>query len=185
MTPLVSQLNFFLALGTLVSQLLAAGLLGLIIFEWKTKKQTELGTLLSRYALPFVFCFTLVSSALTLVYSEVFGFLPCSLCWFQRIFLYPLIILSGIALVARDGARVAKYLIGLAIPGAVIALYQHYLQMGGSEFVPCPASGAGADCAQRILFEFGYITLPLMSFSGFVLVIVLAILLTSRHQNVQ
>jgi hypothetical protein len=45
--------------------------------------------------------------------------------------------------------------------------------MGGTDIIPCPATGGiAADCAQRFLFEFGYVTFPLMSLSLFVLIIV-------------
>jgi disulfide bond formation protein DsbB len=99
---------------------------------------------------------------MTLIYSEVFGFIPCGLCWLERIFLYPQVILLGVALATKDKV-VSKYGIALSIPGMLVSLYQHYLQMGGAEFITCPVIGAGADCAERILFEFGFMTFPLMS----------------------
>ena len=56
-----------------------------------------------------------------------------------------------------------RYGIVLSAVGLVISLYHHYIQMGGSEFVKCPAAGVGADCAKRFFFEFGFITFPFMS----------------------
>ena len=99
---------------------------------------------------------------MTLVYSEIFGFIPCGLCWLQRVFLYPQTLLLAVALYRKD-KTVALYGIALSIPGVFVSLYQHYLQMGGIEFITCPVTGVGADCAERILFEFGFMTFPLMS----------------------
>ncbi|HEX9608711.1 MAG TPA: disulfide bond formation protein B [Candidatus Paceibacterota bacterium] len=177
MTELVSSLNFFLAGGAILLQLVAVAL----VVSLLTEKNFLVTEWLSKHAILISFLVVLASSALTLVYSEVFGFVPCGLCWLQRVFLYPQVIILGIAL-WKKRRDVSEYVIGLSIPGAVIALYQHYLQMGGSEFVTCPTAGAGADCAKRILFEFGYITFPLMSFSVFAFLIILMLL--ARRTNV-
>ena len=96
----------------------------------------------------------------------------------QRVFLWPQVILFLLALWKNDRS-VADYSIGFSILGGIAALYQHYLQMGGGALIPCPASGAG-DCAQRILFEFGYITFPLMSATLFAFLIVLMLFVRKR-----
>lgn len=167
MLPIVEQLNFILALGTLTLQVAAALLLILILF----KRDHPVVSFVGVYGVHIVFLITLSGVALTLLYSEVFGFLPCGLCWLQRVFLYPQAVIAGIALYKKD-QRVADYLTGLSIFGLVVALYQHYLQIGGVELIDCPAVGAGGDCAKRILFEFGYITFPLMSATLFAAIIV-------------
>jgi len=166
MSGLASQLTDLLALGTLIAQLLIVLLIALRI-----GKPSVLG-FLRPFVLPVLFIVTLAASLLTLVYSDVFGFAPCGLCWLQRVFLYPMPILIAIAYFAKDQG-IGKYLAGLSVPGLLIALYQHYLQMGGSDVLPCPASPGAADCAQRIIFEFGYITFPLMAATAFAFVIAL------------
>lgn len=92
--------------------------------------------------------------------------------------MYPQAVLFAIALFIKD-AKAALYSIWLSVFGAGIALYQHYLQMGGHDVLPCPASGAG-DCAKRFLFEFGYVTFPLVAFSLFVFLIVLMLFVRRR-----
>ncbi len=161
MTPLVANLNYLLALGIIGMQVGAVYLL----YAYFTRK-SDILSLVSRYALPATFILSLSGALLTLIYSEIFGFIPCGLCWLERVFLYPIVLLSGIALWKKD-AGIADYILGLSIVGALIALYHHYIQMGGSAFIACPAVGEGADCAKRIIFEFGYITFPLMAFSLF------------------
>ncbi len=104
---------------------------------------------------------------MALIYSEVFGFVPCGFCWLERIFLFPQVFILLAALYFKD-KLVARYGIVLSLIGLVIALYHHYLQLGGNAFVKCPAAGT-VDCAKRIMFEFDFMTFPLLAASGFVL----------------
>jgi hypothetical protein len=71
-----------------------------------------------------------------------------------------LIVLTAIYFKERFAPR---HGIVLSFAGLIISLYHHYIQMGGSQFVACPAAGAGADCAKRFFFEFGFITFPFMA----------------------
>lgn len=171
-------MNFILALGTV--GLLAAFLVLLCTWGYErfARHSTGIGNLARRVALPGVFALSLAATMLTLVYSEVFGIVPCGLCWFQRIFLYPQVIVAGIALLRHQGALVVDYLLALSVPGLLIALYQHYIQMGGSELVDCPA--AAGDCAKRFVFEFGFVTFPFMAAVIFAVNIVLLLLLRTR-----
>ncbi|MDO8572607.1 MAG: disulfide bond formation protein B [bacterium] len=178
MTALAQQLNFLLAIGTIAIQVATVVLVALLLLERYRQKTFRVLTLVGAYGIQSVFFISLVSVGISLFYSEILGFVPCGLCWFQRIFLYPQVILAGMAWYKKDN-KIADYLIALSGTGALVALYQHYLQMGGSAFVPCPASGA--DCAQRFLFEFGYITFPLMSFTIFVLIMALMAVMKTRN----
>jgi disulfide bond formation protein DsbB len=167
MQSTIEILNFILAIGGVA---MAFGAV-VLLFDLKSKNYS-LSVLVNSFGLFGAFALTSVSTIMTLVYSEIFGFVPCGLCWLQRVFLYPQVILLGMALWNKD-KTVTKYGIGLSIPGVVVSLYQHYLQMGGAELVGCPTAGAGADCAERILFEFGFMTFPLMSAFLFLFLIAL------------
>lgn len=159
MTPFVVSLNHYLALGTIALQI---GVVLLVIAF--ILKKTSIGStaiaLIERFAYPLTFLAALGATALTLLYSDYFGFIPCGLCWFQRIFLYPQIILLGVAWYRKD-RNVWLYVIILSALGLLYALYNHYVQLGGSVHLPCPASGG--DCGQRFMYEFDYVTFPLMS----------------------
>ena len=174
----VEALNYLLALGTLAMQIAGVGFLALYFLRRKFTDLQDIAALLSRSGLWLAFLLTLVATAMTLYYSEVLGFAPCGWCWVQRVFLWPQALLFGVALWKQERS-VADYSIALSIFGAAAALYQHYLQMGGSAVIPCPASGAG-DCAQRIFFELGYITFPLMAATLFTLLIVLMLFVRRR-----
>ncbi len=128
--------------------------------------------LAATYALHFSFLIALTATASSLFYSEITGFAPCVLCWWQRIFLYPQTVLLGIALAKKDG-RITDYILSLSVVGALIALYHSYIQFGGSPLIPCAATAGAVSCAQRYFLQYGYVTIPTMSLTGFVIIILL------------
>jgi disulfide bond formation protein DsbB len=121
----------------------------------------------ARFGLWIAFGFTLIATLVTLYYSEYLGVLPCSYCWLQRVFLYPQVVLFFIAALKKDH-RIAIYSMALSFFGALIALYHHFLQMGGAHFLPCPANGNAIDCATPTFMTWGFITFPYMSLVFFV-----------------
>lgn len=155
--------------GTVLLQL---GTMALLVVY--VTKNDMLEEYIARYTLPLAFVLAAVSTFFTLVYSEYLGVIPCGLCWLQRVFLYPQVLMFAVAWFKRDRG-VVLYSIPLSIAGFVVALYQHALQMGMSSPLPCPAAGE-ADCAKRIVFELGYITFPLMAASLFAFLIVLMLI---------
>lgn len=174
MSPAVALINQLLAILTVIGQ---AGALVIVLALVRRKHSAWAEKLLRQIrARWLLFSFIIVLGAFfgSLFYSEIAGFPPCSLCWYQRIFIYPQIILLGGALLWRDRA-IARYILPLSIIGTVIALYNSYLQYGGSPLIPCGTDPTAIDCAQRLIFEFGYITLPLMSLTAFILLVLLAI----------
>ena len=174
-------MNFVVTIKTIAIQAAAIVIVALLLIERYTQNTFLVLTLIGAYGIQLVFFISLASVGISLFYSEILGFIPCGLCWLQRIFLYPQVILAGIAWYKKDNI-IADYLIALSGAGALVALYQHYLQMGGSAFIPCPAVGPSIDCAQRFLFEFGYIMFPLMSFSVFVFIITILVAVKSRDK---
>lgn len=179
MTGSVALLTTTLAWGTLLLQVaVVLGLVALVV-ERKRPGGLPLLNVVRACGMKLAFALALAGSTLTLVYSEIFGFLPCGLCWLQRVFLYPQVFLLGLALWKRDRG-IADYILTLSIPGFIIAAYQHFIQVGGVNFLPCPATPGAADCAQRLIFEFGYITFPLMAATVFAALMLLAVLIRTR-----
>lgn len=117
--------------------------------------------------------------AVSLFYSEIMELPPCSLCWFQRIFMYPIAPIGLIAFINKD-KYAYRYILSLAIPGALFALYQYILQK--TAFLPEIFCSAGASCGTIQVEYLGFITIPLMSFAGFSLII-FASLLARRKIN--
>lgn len=166
MSETVILLNFWLAIGTV--GLLACALLLLADVFFNKKK--FFGKVVRKYGLLAALLLACGATVMTLVYSDVFGFLPCWLCWWQRVFLYPQVCILGIAYLLKE-KTFALYGMVLSVPGLVVSLYQHYVQMGGTELVGCPAGGG--DCGQRFFFEFGFVTFPLMAAALFLFLIAL------------
>ena len=110
-----------------------------------------------------------VCMAGSLYFSEVAKFVPCTLCWYQRIAMYPLAILLTVNSFRRDSIR--TYMIVLASLGAAVSIY-HWLL----ERLPALHSGVCSTAVpcEYIWFEtFGFVTLPFMALAGFVTVITL------------
>jgi len=108
-----------------------------------------------------------VASAGSLYYSQVVGFVPCLLCWYQRIAMYPLVPVLAVGLLRRDRG-VWAYGVPLSVIGLVIALYHVLIQFRPSlEVVAC---GTGVPCTARYLAVFGFVSIPVMAAGGFLLV---------------
>lgn len=160
----LQEINFALALGGL-ALLTATMLLYVDFFVYKGK---YFAAKLRRCLWYIPMFITVTSVALSLLYSEYFGFVPCSLCWLQRIAIYPQALLSIMALKVRDTVYFPLYGIGLSIFGFLVAAYQYMYQMIPKEklesgVLPCLVDGSGADCAEKIINEFGFVTFPFIS----------------------
>lgn len=174
----VESLNFILGLATLALQFVTLALVVLLVARKKHLALAEASRPVERWGLWIAFATTLGAVSMALYYSEVLGIIPCGLCWLMRIFMFSQVPLFALA-AWRGDKNIADYSIVLSIFGIFLGFYQHYLQMGGASVLPCPASG-NADCALRFMFEFGYITFPLMGASLFAFLIVLMLFVRKR-----
>lgn len=174
MSPIIALVSQILAGFTILIQIGSLILIVALVRQRKSTWANKLVGFVRAWWLPTAFAIVVGSFIGSLFYSELAGFPPCSLCWYQRIFIYPQIILLGGALIWRDRS-VARYILPLSVIGAIIAIYNSYLQYGGSPFIPCGTDPTAIDCAQRLVFEFGYVTIPLMSLTAFILLILLTL----------
>jgi len=123
----------------------------------------------------------LVASAATLgslFFSDVMGLPPCVLCWYQRIALFPLVLVLGAGLLSFDAA-VLKYSLPLAVAGWLVALYHTLLYWGllPKDVQPCTG---GVPCTDRNLELFGFLSIPLMSLLTFSAIVALLLALRRR-----
>ncbi|MDP3729458.1 MAG: disulfide bond formation protein B [bacterium] len=165
---LTSVTNQLAAIGTIGGQIVIVLLL-VSFFMSRKGEVNKIVTFFGKNAILFAFLIALTGMLLSLWYSQVIGFTPCTLCWVQRIFLYPQVIILGIALFNKD-KHVGKYAIALSTLGALVASYHYYLEFGGTAFINCGAVG-GISCSQRLVYEFGYITIPLMALTSYLMII--------------
>ncbi len=121
------------------------------------------------YELWLAFVVSAVATGGSLFLSEVANFVPCELCWYQRIFMYPLAIVTLLAALANDH-RVARYLLPLPVIGAGFSVYHLLVENGVvHESQSCRISAPGG-CAIKWIDEFGYVTIPTLALTGFALV---------------
>ena len=121
------------------------------------------------HALAFGLLFSAVAVGGSLFYSNVVGFPPCYLCWWQRIVVYPLLPLFLVAVWKRDRG-VFRYAMPLSVIALILSLYHSYVQWGGSPLIPCDVT---ASCSKLYVYAFGYITIPTMVLSIAVLYMLL------------
>jgi disulfide bond formation protein DsbB len=171
MPPLVQTVNLILSGLTVIGQvLILVWVLAYLVFR-RAPLAEMLRGLWERDALRFAFIVSLVATLGSLFYSEIAHFNPCTLCWYQRIFMYPQVVLLGLALWKKDKG-IALYSLALSVIGAAIAGYHYLLQRGVVPELPCAAVGFSESCSQRFVMTFRYITIPLMAFTAFLLIIV-------------
>jgi disulfide bond formation protein DsbB len=119
-----------------------------------------------------------VSTLGSLFFSEIMELPPCALCWYQRIFMFPLVIILLVGLFPFDKS-IFKYALALAIAGWGFAFY-HYLLYSG--FIPAsiqPCS-QGVSCSETYLNLFGFLTIPMLSLISFSIIIGLLLMLRRR-----
>jgi disulfide bond formation protein DsbB len=120
------------------------------------------------YELWLAFVITGVATGGSLFFSEVAHFVPCELCWFQRIFMYPLAIVTLLAAIANDH-RISRYLLPLPVIGAGIAVYHILVEERVVEQTNACLVSAPGGCAVKWVDEFGYVTIPVLALTGFIL----------------
>jgi disulfide bond formation protein DsbB len=159
-----------LAVLGVVGQVLA-GLLILVGIGWVVGLRS-LGDWLrgavEGYELWLVFLVSSIATAGSLFFSEIAGFIPCELCWYQRICMYPLTIVTLLAALAND-RRVARYLLPLPLVGAGVSIYHLLVENGVVEQAKACLLSAPGGCATKWINEFGYVTIPTLALTGFVL----------------
>jgi len=154
-------------------------LVGTLILEWDYLRNEQ--KLYKKYIAPYIWPLITVVTAggvgTTLLYSEYFGFVPCSLCWLQRIALYPQLLLVLAAWRMRDAINFPVYGMVLSAFGFVVAVYQYIYQLIPAEvreggLMPCLADGT-ADCGTKVMEVFGFVTFPFLSAVVFAFLFVL------------
>lgn len=120
----------------------------------------------------------LVSTFAALFIGEVMGMTPCQLCWYQRIPMFPLAVILGIAAFAND-RRGAIYALPLALGGVAMAGYHTALVAGWVPqwWIPC---GAGPSCSEQKLVILGDIQIPWLSLLAFAAIVALLLVYLRR-----
>lgn len=109
----------------------------------------------------------LIAAAGSLFFSEVMQLPPCVLCWYQRIAMYPLVVIVGIGIITRDGSRMKIYALPVCLIGLAISIYHNLLYYGliPESITPCTT---GVSCTSRQIEWFDFITIPLLALAAFI-----------------
>ncbi|OQP06877.1 disulfide bond formation protein B [Geobacillus sp. 46C-IIa] len=124
---------------------------------------------------------SLVATLGSLYFSEVLGFIPCDLCWFQRIFMYPQVIILGIA-IARKDFTAARYSLALSLAGGVVSLY-HYALQKIPFFQDYAISCSRVPCTGQYINWLGFITIPFLALTAFTMIIFLSLAVMRRQRE--
>jgi disulfide bond formation protein DsbB len=160
-----------LAVLGVIGQVLAAGMLmiGLLALVGVRGPLNALRRGVEGYELWLAFVVASIATGGSLFFSEIAHFVPCELCWYQRICMYPLSITTLLAAVFDD-PRAARYLLPLPVVGAGVSIYHLLVENGVvGESLTCRISAPGG-CTVKWINEFGYVTIPTLALTAFALV---------------
>src|SRR5690606_19855313 len=115
-----------------------------------------------QYGIYFAWIVSLIATFGSLYFSEILGFIPCTLCWYQRIMMYPLIIVLGIASY-RNQSDIIPYVLPLSILGGLISLW-HYAQQKIPFLGQVIQCKVGVPCNASYINWLGFVTIPLLAF---------------------
>jgi disulfide bond formation protein DsbB len=148
-----------------------AGLLLLVGLLWLVGLRRPLAAIRSAiwgYELWLAFLIAAIATGGSLFFSEIADFIPCELCWYQRICMYPIALLTLLMALANDH-RAARYLLPLPLAGAGVSIYHLLVENGVVEQSQACLVSAPGGCATKWINEFGYVTIPTLALTGFAL----------------
>lgn len=124
-------------------------------------------TFWSQYGPYLAFGTALAAMLGSLYYSEVAGFVPCTLCWYQRILMYPLTLVTLVGLINQD-EYLPRYVLPFSIIGMGVSTYHYVIQLG---LLGHPATcSIGVPCNMRYVNYFGFVTIPFMALTAFIMI---------------
>ena len=115
----------------------------------------------------------------SLYLSEIAHFVPCKLCWYQRIAMYPLVVLLLFAAI-KGSREIARATLPIAAIGAAISMF-HYLVERFPSLAGASTCDPTAPCTVLWIWRFHYLSIPAMALSGFLLIGLLVLLTPSQE----
>lgn len=176
---MIDYISELLNLLTLGGDIFIIFILILILYEnIIIKRRSSIGRFfkyfISKNYLFLAFLLVLIATLGSLYYSEILNYPPCNLCWWQRILIYPQVIMFSIAIIKKDKS-IISYSLALSVIGLLISGFHYQLQITGNQSAFCSIFDSGASCAQTFFIKYGYITIPIMAITLFLLLIILGL----------
>jgi disulfide bond formation protein DsbB len=172
----VEIVNKILAVCVIGSQIFIV--LAVLYYLFLRKRYPAVSGFFADNGVKLAFVVSLAATVGSLFYSNVAGFIPCNLCWFQRIFMYPEVFILGLALVKKD-TKIIDYTLLLAFIGWLISIYHNDIYYKGASSIVCRI---GESCVTPYVTEFGYITIPMMAFTAFSLIIIFLLFVKQKEE---
>ncbi len=138
----------------------------ILVLVFYRERENKVLFFIKKYSLWLAFFIALFATSSSLYYSEIVGFSPCELCWYQRIFMYPLVFVLGVSLIKKS-RDVFSFAIPLVVVGTLIAIYHNFIYYSTKESIFCTAA---SPCAQKYIISFFNISIPFMSFTSFLMI---------------
>ncbi|MEX0930145.1 MAG: disulfide bond formation protein B [Candidatus Paceibacterota bacterium] len=177
MTTFTTWFDLVGGVATLAGMAMVIGFLA-VLFVPRMPGARAIREAIHRYHVLAGFLLSTMAMVATLVYSEVIGFVPCEFCWLQRIALYPLSVIFGVALIRKE---LTEYLVPLVLSliGMILAAIHIGIQLSEDSIFCVPGT---VTCSTIYVTEFGFITLPVMALTVFSLLALVSVhgLLWSR-----
>jgi disulfide bond formation protein DsbB len=165
-------LDTFFGIGALL--LILVSLLALVVLIKKPNSFSKVIDHVTQFAPVYGIIFVMLAFIGPLTYSEIIQYTPCKLCWFQRIAMFPQLVILAVALWYSD-KNYWRYTLILSSIGLCFSLFHYGLQMGLPITTECATVGQAASCASLYVNTFDFVTMPLMAASVFVAQIVLSL----------
>lgn len=174
---MLQSFNTFVGMGTLLVVAVVVSIWLLIFLQETNNRYFHF---LKKHSFHFAFLLALGAIMGSLTYSQIFGFPPCTFCWWQRIFMYPQAVLFAVGIYLKD---IKVWITGiiLSLIGASFSIYHILLQAGiRASGVPCDAAG-GVACTKIDVLIFGWLTIPMMCLTLFIGILTFAYI--SHHKQ--
>ena len=181
----VETANSFFSLLTLAGN--AAVVAVLVLFVASRRSQAAADLLarlraeLAPWALPLAFLVAAGAMAGSLYYSEHVGWEPCTLCWDQRIAIYPVVLILGVAWWRRDGTAPLRYGLPLTVIAGLISSYHYLIQRFPS--LEAGACSTTVPCSTPFIEEFGFVSMAYMGIGAAALIVTLLLLAPASHDR--
>lgn len=135
---------------------------------------SKLQSYFKTYYLYKAWALSLLAMVGSLYFSEILHLPPCILCWYQRICMYPLVVILALGIILKD-KKAVLYALPLSLIGLGISLYHNllYYKILPEALAPCVN---GISCTTKQLELFGFLTIPLMALIGFIFINTILIL---------
>ncbi len=176
--------TLILTTSTVISHVIIFVVLFILISKKQFKVAYQFNLRIKKYLKAshkwFPFLIVLIGSLSSLYYSEVSGFLPCELCWYERIAMYPLVPFLLVGWIMNENIFL-KWSILLTVPGIILTIYHYQLQL--TQFSINEICDLTVPCTERWIWEYGYISMPMMALTIFLSLTIISIYVCWRKED--